>query len=1440
MTTKTTTKWMKKMVLCWMNIHVSQPSNSFIVSFLILLNFIGMPFGWDPEDVGQPIIINHRGHQRGPHRHGVPSTFPFFASSVGARDLGGMSNISHQDPLNEAILELSTTLRAVRGLSNELRHFRNIARSADVNGENQEFLQEAEEYLDRMTELNSGFETSRFAVSMGETDVSSGMGADFIRGPSYRSHRPSSNARGADDGINPLLQRNGNLGFGREGPRGALLGPTVQVLRPADALLDIGIGRAPFGESPNALLNQVFNSLLVPPGSISRSGHALTFQVTGGPPGASRQLEALFGPPRGSHYEGRRREQIQEPGNQGSFVPQSTTVRWMDEAKMLFGSTIEDKARKILTALMAVLVPEAIKATVESKRIEEEAKKKREEEERVVREKKEAEEKAAREKKEAEAAEERARQEAAAAAAAVERGEELEEDKPGENMEGIEAEEGNTSHAPSEEAEAPARERVLVQIGGREVDITELGIDPEFLAQIPEELQQEVVASAIQERRTQVTATGAQPSGIEQEFLDALPDEIREEIIQQERLDRRRREREEARRQASENNGGGGPMIVPQDMDAASILATLDPVTREQVLREQEDEVLALLPPEWAAQANAGRRQSDRALQGGRGGPGRYRGDRQEVDPTKRARPTIVQMLDKCGVATLLRLMFVYQQGTLRSTLFQVLQNVSENRHNRSEVISTLLHILQDGSADMTAIERSFAHLSLRAKQSKDSKDKEPKTPQPMKRTLTGGNGINVVSSSEVSPLLVVQQCLSALVYLSQVNAHIPSFFLSEHESSTTSLKRNASRKGKGKETKSAKYALNSLLGLLDRKLIMESATTMESLSDLLSKITAPLQALDRRQRESDAEEVRKKETAEKSTDHATGEDSTEGDSVAAEPNDSGTTGQSEAVQTDDAGKATKPDEADVKVTEAKKSRPFVPPVIPESNLKLVINIFVARECGNKTFRDTLSTVKNLAVVPGAREIFGRELIIKAQELAENILVDLDQLLPQIQKATTGTEIQGLALSNFSAAGSDQNKLLRVLKALDHIFDSRPAKALEVDLASPTATSTEKQDLLLSLYENPRFSPMWDKLSACLAAIRQRDHMQNVATILLPLIEALMVVCRNTTIKDTANTKLQPGSSMVLTSPPPESRMETLFFTFTEDHRKILNDLVRQNPKLMKGSFSLLVKNPKILEFDNKRSYFNTSMHDKDRNSRQSYPPLQFTVKRDQVFHDSYRSLGFKKGDELKYGKLSIRFSGEEGVDAGGVTREWFQVLTRQMFDPGYALFIPVSSDRTTFHPNHLSTINPEHLSFFKFIGRIIGKALYEGRVLDCHFSRAVYKSILGKSVSVKDMESLDPEYYKSVVWMLENDITDVITETFSVDDDEFGVVNTVDLIEDGRNIPVTEDNKQEYVRLMVEHKLTGAVKEQLREFLKGQILQSLLDIRHFANMYRVPRNHPG
>jgi len=1280
--------------------------------------------------------------------------------------------------------------------------------------------------------------------------------------PMYRPHRPSGAPRAADDGVNPLLQRSDRLG----GPGGPRLGTGPRALSEAVASMSDywvhGMEPGPRGissaDNPVSFVNNII-------AAIDQGGSG--FATMGGPHGAMhihvpgggrglipRELQAVLGLRHAPQDVVRTtRDENMQPTN---FVPASTPHRWQEEARLLFGNAHSEKALRVIHTLLKILVPPAIerkkREEEEAKRIKEERERKMEEE-RVVREKveKEAKEKAEQEQREAAAA-------AAAAAAPSPEEDRAERDETTDEgaMEGVEPTHTEASQpASAEEVQGPGSmeepiaipsaptERVRTTIRGRELDITGMGVDLEYLNALPEDLREEVLMSQVALQRSQAAAAGEEPTDISREFLEALPPDIREELLQQEAQDRRRREREEARRRVAASNGGSANR--GEEMDPASFLASLDPSLRQSVLMEQDEDVLAQLPQAIAAEARAlgsDHRILHRLGHGYPRGIERIRALEREAQRTQAHVPTkktqrrqIVQMLDKAGVATLLRLMFIPQQGSSRQSLNGILHDVSQNRQNRAEIVSLLLSILQDGSADVNAIERSFTHLSLRAKPPATQK-----TPLPLKRTSTGPMAAQ--NSTEMTPLMVIQQCLSALVYLTQYNPHIPSFFLTEHEVSS-GLKSKMSRKGKGKESKASKYALNALLSLLDRKLIMESSSCMEQLSSLLQSVTHPLITLLRKEKEK-AEEPTKAsgdvaQLHDENASPATGIDNSATQQAAQSEDapmtddtppliDVGTqTHQSQVTpmppQEDVTGDTdAKPDDPKASTDEekAKKQRSLTPPIVPEENLRLVVSILAARECTAKTFRDTLSTINNLSAIPGAKEIFGKGLIEQAQDLGQSILRDLDELVPQIQQAESGIDIQGMALAKFSPASSDQAKLLRVLTALDYLFDPKrnggKTKPSSDDQIPASEASAQNEDILTALYENSTFGPLWTKLSECLSSLSQGDGMLNIATILLPLIEALMVVCKNTTLKDAILVK--PAKEFSVTSPPPESGMESLFFRFTEDHRKILNDLVRHNPKLMSGTFSLLVKNPKVLEFDNKRNYFTRRLHSRGNETRQSQPPLQLSVRRDQVFLDSVKFFWFKNPEEVKYGKLSIRFHGEEGVDAGGVTREWFQVLSRQMFNPDYYLFIPVASDRTTFHPNKQSGVNEEHLMNFKFIGRIIGKALYEGRALDCHFSRAVYKRILGKTVSIKDMETLDLQFYKSLLWMLENDISDVITDSFSVETDDFGVTKIVDLIENGRNIPVTEENKHEYVQLMVEYRLIESVQEQLEHFLKGNL----------------------
>ena len=186
-------------------------------------------------------------------------------------------------------------------------------------------------------------------------------------------------------------------------------------------------------------------------------------------------------------------------------------------------------------------------------------------------------------------------------------------------------------------------------------------------------------------------------------------------------------------------------------------------------------------------------------------------------------------------------------------------------------------------------------------------------------------------------------------------------------------------------------------------------------------------------------------------------------------------------------------------------------------------------------------------------------------------------------------------------------------------------------------------------------------------------------------------------------------------------------------------------------------------------------------------------VRRGAIFEDSYAEIMRQSATDLKK-RLMIKFDGEDGLDYGGLSREFFFLLSHEMFNPFYCLFEYSAHDNYTLQINPHSGINPEHLNYFKFIGRVVGLAIFHRRFLDSFFIGAFYKMMLRKKVMINDMEGVDEEYHKNLTWMLENDITDILDQTFSVDDEQFGETRTIDLKPGGRDIPVTNENKQEYV----------------------------------------------
>uniref|UniRef100_A0A672NHC2 E3 ubiquitin-protein ligase n=1 Tax=Sinocyclocheilus grahami TaxID=75366 RepID=A0A672NHC2_SINGR len=213
---------------------------------------------------------------------------------------------------------------------------------------------------------------------------------------------------------------------------------------------------------------------------------------------------------------------------------------------------------------------------------------------------------------------------------------------------------------------------------------------------------------------------------------------------------------------------------------------------------------------------------------------------------------------------------------------------------------------------------------------------------------------------------------------------------------------------------------------------------------------------------------------------------------------------------------------------------------------------------------------------------------------------------------------------------------------------------------------------------------------------------------------------------------------------------------------------------------------------------------------------LKIHVSRKTLFEDSFQQIMSCHPQDLRR-RLWIIFPGEEGLDYGGVAREWFFLLSHEVLNPMYCLFEYAGKDNYCLQINPASSINPDHLKYFKFIGRFIAMALFHGKFIDTGFSLPFYKRILNKPLALKDLESIDPEFYNSLIWIKDNNIEECGLEMFfSVDKDILGEVTTHELKPDGGNIQVTEDNKEEYIRLVAEWRLSRGVEEQTQAFLEG------------------------
>ncbi|KAI9088813.1 hypothetical protein DFS34DRAFT_639998 [Phlyctochytrium arcticum] len=250
---------------------------------------------------------------------------------------------------------------------------------------------------------------------------------------------------------------------------------------------------------------------------------------------------------------------------------------------------------------------------------------------------------------------------------------------------------------------------------------------------------------------------------------------------------------------------------------------------------------------------------------------------------------------------------------------------------------------------------------------------------------------------------------------------------------------------------------------------------------------------------------------------------------------------------------------------------------------------------------------------------------------------------------------------------------------------------------------------------------------------------------------------------------------------------------------------------------------PFVITFEMRVSIFRQWVRsDKIRHHRDDFfhAKGKATVRRQYVFEDGFRQLN-ALGSNLK-NRVQITFVDEHGmeeagVDGGGVFKEFLTALCRQAFDINYGLF-QATADQLLYPSSHSYNTTESQLKHLEFLGRILGKALYEGVLVDAAFASFFLAKWLGRKSYLDDLPSLDPELYNGLVFLKNypGDVEKDLGLTFAVDDAEFGTARSIALIPNGASTPVTNTNRIRYIFLMAHYKLNIQLSRQCTAFFAG------------------------
>uniref|UniRef100_A0A3Q2V688 HECT and RLD domain containing E3 ubiquitin protein ligase 3 n=1 Tax=Haplochromis burtoni TaxID=8153 RepID=A0A3Q2V688_HAPBU len=213
-------------------------------------------------------------------------------------------------------------------------------------------------------------------------------------------------------------------------------------------------------------------------------------------------------------------------------------------------------------------------------------------------------------------------------------------------------------------------------------------------------------------------------------------------------------------------------------------------------------------------------------------------------------------------------------------------------------------------------------------------------------------------------------------------------------------------------------------------------------------------------------------------------------------------------------------------------------------------------------------------------------------------------------------------------------------------------------------------------------------------------------------------------------------------------------------------------------------------------------------------PYLVLHVRRSHLVSDTLRELTMYSDVDLKK-PLKVIFDGEEAVDAGGVTKEFFLLLLKELMDPVYGMFTHYKESNLLWFSDKCFV----EQNWFHLIGIICGLAIYNATVVDLHFPLALYKKLLEVSPTLEDFKELSPTEARSLQQLLDyegSDVEETFLLNFAITRENYGMTEVKELIPGGESVAVDKNNRKEFVEAYLRYVFSDSVGEQYSAFSAG------------------------